>query len=1128
MVTLAIIDVIGLTYDGDTLKKRGLGGSESAVILMAKELADLGFDVTVFNNCIDKEASEGVYDGVKYIDLTRLREFNDYTFDVVISSRTVFPFLKQRDYGQFMGRFDVSLFANIKKNAGYKAVWLHDTFCQGDHLVEQMVVDGDIDDLFTLSDFHTSYITTCNHGNKRMLEVLKRKVFMTRNGAVRYPGEVDVYAKDRNLFVYNASVTKGMLPLVKNIWPIVKQAIPTAKLKVIGGYYRFRENAAPDEQEKTWREMVADSTYAAMDVEFTGIIKQSEIAEILKQASFMIYPPEFPETFGISSLESLLYNTPLITGRFGALEETAIEQACYFIDYPVVPNVLYQNIDPVAQTHNFAQMAINAWHNTYLHQQKMQYCNIVKGIHGWDSVALQWKQHIYSRLKKYLPVDEYRKVSEINARVRKVFGRRFSNTEEVYIPRKNEQRIVVVTPMYNAEKWIAKCIESVASQDYDNWQMHIIDDCSTDNSFEVATKAAEEIGRFRVFVYRNSENHGAVRNHINSIRNHCSSDDIVMLIDGDDALVNDNQIFHLYNNLYDGTTEFTYGSCWSMVDNIPLIAQPYPETVKQNRAYRQHKFAWNMPYTHLRTFKADLLLQDSDDSPFKDDDGHWFKAGGDGATFYTLIERAHPDHVKAVPDIVYLYNDTSPINDYKINGDEQTRNANLIRTRKQAPPSNCAPSAPIKQTTTKESQRVKTILIAIPTNKYIEPETMKSIYDLEVPEGYKTTFQYFYGYQVDQIRNLIADWARNFDYLFSVDSDMSFAPDTLKKLLAHDKDVVSGLYIQRKPGQHILEVYRNGRNVPYDDIRGLGLVEIDGCGFGCVLVKSEVIRAIGYPQFVYKSALNHAHTVSEDTYFCMKAKEKGYRIWADTSIQCGHHGATTFIVDPNPPKNEFERLRDLSKRMLLPKAHVDHLAYMKACGHEPKVIYDIGGCVLHWTNVARQIWTDAQFYVCEAMSEVEPIYIENGIENYNLGVLSDVDGRELTFYQNTDHPGGNSYYKENSDINPVADTYFNDKHARKVIARSLDAVVAEKGWPLPDLIKMDVQGAELDILKGAENTLKRCKNLILELQKVEYNKHAPLRDDVISYLNSIGFVMAGDRPFCDNGPDGDFQFIRLD
>ena len=51
MISIAFLDIIGLPYDGDTLKKRGLGGSESATILMAKELTKLGFSVTIFNNC---------------------------------------------------------------------------------------------------------------------------------------------------------------------------------------------------------------------------------------------------------------------------------------------------------------------------------------------------------------------------------------------------------------------------------------------------------------------------------------------------------------------------------------------------------------------------------------------------------------------------------------------------------------------------------------------------------------------------------------------------------------------------------------------------------------------------------------------------------------------------------------------------------------------------------------------------------------------------------------------------------------------------------------------------------------------------------------------------------------------
>ena len=202
-----------------------------------------------------------------------------------------------------------------------------------------------------------------------------------------------------------------------------------------------------------------------------------------------------------------------------------------------------------------------------------------------------------------------------------------------------------------------------------------------------------------------------------------------------------------------------------------------------------------------------------------------------------------------------------------------------------------------------QTTKKKRILIAIPTAKYIEAATFKSIYDLIQPDDCEIVFQYFFGYRVDQIRNLIADWVvKGFDYLFSVDSDISFAPDTLVKLLAHNRDMVSGLYIQRIPGQQILELYENNNhggvsNVTYASIHGQGLTEVAACGFGCVLVNSRVMTAVGYPQFEYHPAIDHANTVSEDLDFCRKAIARGFKIWADTTIICQHTGHYVFEVD---------------------------------------------------------------------------------------------------------------------------------------------------------------------------------------------------------------------------------------
>ena len=65
------------------------------------------------------------------------------------------------------------------------------------------------------------------------------------------------------------------------------------------------------------------------------------------------------------------------------------------------------------------------------------------------------------------------------------------------------------------------------------------------------------------------------------------------------------------------------------------------------------------------------------DSLFQNERGEWFKAGGDGSVFYALIEAADPNKVKCLQDIVYNYNDSNPLNDYKVNAVEQNQNAQI-------------------------------------------------------------------------------------------------------------------------------------------------------------------------------------------------------------------------------------------------------------------------------------------------------------------------------------------------------------------------------------------------------------------------------------------------------------------
>ena len=426
---------------------------------------------------------------------------------------------------------------------------------------------------------------------------------------------------------------------------------------------------------------------------------------------------------------------------------------------------------------------------------------------------------------------------------------------------------------------------------------------------------------------------------------------------------------------------------------------------------------------------------------------------------------------------------------------------------------------------------MKKILIAIPTARYIEADTFKSIYDLEIPKGYEVTYQHFYGYRVDQVRNLIADWVvRGFDYLFSVDHDITFPPDTLKKLLSHDQDLVTGVYRQRLEPQQ-LEIYEPfGTRMSAEDLysKDWKLVGIGGCGFGCVLVKKEVFASVEYPQFEYHPALDHGNTISEDTDFCKKAIAKGFKLWCDPSILCGHIGSTTMRVEVPKIDPVMKRLRELHDQPLLPKAHVDYLWEMRHDDISPKVIYDIGACVLHWTNPAKQVWPNAKVIPIEAMQEVGALYTEKGFDQWVGGCLLSDCEEDVEFYENLEHPGGNSLYKENNKLSPLADELFPEDSKVKRRTATLDSIVKMFNLPSPDMIKMDIQGAELKALKGATETLKTVEHLILELQHKDYNFGAPKSQEVIEYLKEIGFEMVGDGMFCGSklGVDGDYHFTR--
>jgi beta-1,4-mannosyl-glycoprotein beta-1,4-N-acetylglucosaminyltransferase len=209
-----------------------------------------------------------------------------------------------------------------------------------------------------------------------------------------------------------------------------------------------------------------------------------------------------------------------------------------------------------------------------------------------------------------------------------------------------------------------------------------------------------------------------------------------------------------------------------------------------------------------------------------------------------------------------------------------------------------------------------------------------------------------------------------------------------------------------------------------------------------------------------------------------------------------------------------------------------HISFIEKLSLEfnPKkmVIYDIGSSVLHWTQHAKVFWKNSTIYLFDAMTEMKLFYDEynktkNTTFEYNVGVLCDEDYKRISFYQNDELSGGNSYYKEIG--HPESHNIFTENHIKHKLGMKLETVVKNKKIPLPDLIKIDVQGAELDILKGSMNVINNAKFLIVELQHVEYNKGAPLCNKTCDFLIENGWEVYAEK-FSNNGPDADWCFIN--
>ena len=177
---------------------------------------------------------------------------------------------------------------------------------------------------------------------------------------------------------------------------------------------------------------------------------------------------------------------------------------------------------------------------------------------------------------------------------------------------------------------------------------------------------------------------------------------------------------------------------------------------------------------------------------------------------------------------------------------------------------------------------------------------------------------------------------------------------------------------------------------------------------------------------------------------------------------------------------------------------LDEQAYRRlaASGYAPASIIDIGAHDGNWTRLARRIFPDASILMIEPLSsKAESLRaLADSLERTSFvdALLGAEAGRTVTFYE---AGTGSSVHREQSNVE------FKETSLK---TSRLDDVAVQLDGPI--FLKLDVQGAELEILDGGSKTLDRSDLVQLEVALLPYNEGAATFLQVIEYLDQRGFV----------------------
>lgn len=192
----------------------------------------------------------------------------------------------------------------------------------------------------------------------------------------------------------------------------------------------------------------------------------------------------------------------------------------------------------------------------------------------------------------------------------------------------------------------------------------------------------------------------------------------------------------------------------------------------------------------------------------------------------------------------------------------------------------------------------------------------------------------------------------------------------------------------------------------------------------------------------------------------------------------------------------------------LERGHVDSLELLESLRPlNPRVIYDIGAHIGTWTLLARAIFPEAEIHA------FEPLQQHAAALEKNLASLSRVRRHAVALGESAGHAVLHvTKASDSSSLLPISPDFPKEWWQAEVeqspvgVAR-LDDYRRQQQMPLPNLIKLDVQGFELAVLRGATECLKSADAVLAEVSFQEIYQGQCLFHEVAAFLSGHGFVV---------------------